>query len=91
MNMNQRITENENREAWLIFSDRKKFLALSDEQSAMVEAYITAGQIKKDTGEWPTLQQVEDRWMQEADERARKRDALIAETARTRNANQAAA
>lgn len=81
MNKNQRITEAENHEAWLIFSDRRKYFSLSDEQTAMVDAFIEAGHMKHDSGVWPTLQQVEDRWMTEAEERARKRDALIAETA----------
>jgi hypothetical protein len=88
MNKQHKVTQKECEEAWSIFADKGKYLSLSDDETCMVEAFITAGHIKNETSEWPTLQQVEDRWMQEAEERARKRDALIAETARTRNANQ---
>jgi hypothetical protein len=73
MSNEQRITEAESQQAWLIFSDRKKYLSLSDEQTVMVDAFVDAGQIKHETGEWPTLAQVERKWMQEAAERERKR------------------
>jgi hypothetical protein len=84
MSSDQRITETECNEAWAVFSDREKYLSLSDEQTCMVEAFITAGQIFQETGAWPTLQDVEDKWQKEAAERAQKRDAMIAECAALR-------
>jgi hypothetical protein len=76
-----RVTQKECEEAWAIFADREKYLSLSDEEECLVDAYIAAGQIKQETGEWPTLQEVEDKWVRESEERARKRDALIQECA----------
>ena len=84
-----RVTPKECEEAWSIFADREKYLSLSDEEECLVDAYIAAGQMKQETGEWPTLAQVEERWMQKAAERARKRDAMIADCA-AHNAKQAA-
>jgi hypothetical protein len=89
MSKDKRITEAECNEAWAVFSDRNKYLSLSDEQTVMVDAFVDAGQIKQETGEWPTLAQVEEKWIRESEERARKRDAMIQECAE-HNAKQAA-
>ena len=86
MNKEHRTTEAECAEAWRLFADREKYLSLGDEEMVMVDAFVDAGQIFHETGAWPTLQEVEDRWMQEAAERAKKRDAMIAECA-AHNAN----
>jgi hypothetical protein len=84
-----KVTEIECREAWSIFADRAKYLSLSDEQTVMVDACVEAGQMFRETGAWPTLEEVEQKWMQEAAERARKRDAMIADCA-AHNANKKA-
>jgi hypothetical protein len=73
MNKQQKITEAEYNEALAVFSDRSKYLSLSDEQTVMVDAFVDAGQIKQETGEWPTLLQVEEKWLREKSERERKR------------------
>src|SRR6266403_1349295 len=70
---NQRITEAECNEALAVYSDREKYLSLSHEHTVMGDALVDAGKIKQETGEWPTLAQVEEKWMQEAAERERKR------------------
>jgi hypothetical protein len=70
---NQRITEAEYNEAWAVFSDRNKYLSLSDEQTVMVDVFVDAGQIKHETGEWPTLAEVYEKWAREKAERERKR------------------
>jgi hypothetical protein len=88
MDKTQRVSPKDCEEAWLIFACRDKYFSLSHEEEVLVDAYIAAGEMFQDTGTWPTLQGVEDRWMQEADERARKRAALIQETASARNAKQ---
>ena len=72
MSKEQRITEAEHHEAWAVFSDRSRYLSLSDEQTGMVDAFVDAGQIKQETGEWPTLQDVYDRWSREAEEYDRR-------------------
>jgi|HubBroStandDraft_3_1064219.scaffolds.fasta_scaffold450327_2 hypothetical protein len=91
MDKTQRVSPKDCEEAWSIFANREKYLSLSDEEMVMVDAFIAAGEIKESTGEWPTLFQVEHRWMQEKEERERKRESLIAETVRARNAKQAKA
>jgi hypothetical protein len=73
MSNEQRITEAESKQAWLIFSDRAKYLSLSDEQTVMVDAYIAAGETFQDAGEWPTLSEVYAKWTQEKEERERRR------------------
>ena len=85
-----RVTQKECEEAWLIFSDRKKYLSLSSEEECLVDAFIAAGEIKQETGEWPTIAQVEEKWVRESEERARKRNAMIQECA-AHNANKPAA
>jgi len=73
MSKEQRITEAEHHEAWAVFSDRNKYRSLSDEQTVMVDAFVDAGKIKQETGEWPTLAEVYDKWGREKAERERKR------------------
>jgi hypothetical protein len=81
MNKEHRTTEAECTEAWRLFADREKYLSLSDAETIMVDAFVEAGQMFHDSGAWPTLAEVEQKWMQEAAERARKRDVMIAECA----------
>ena len=88
MNKQHKVTAKESQEAWAIFADRAKYLSLSDEQTVMVDACVEAAKMFHETGAWPTLEEVEQKWMQEAAERARKRDA-IADCA-AHNAKQAA-
>jgi hypothetical protein len=73
MSNEQRIKEAEYNEAWAVFSDRNKYLSLSDEQTVMVDAFVDAGQIKQETGEWPTLADIYGKWAREKAERERKR------------------
>jgi hypothetical protein len=73
MSREQRITEAEYNEAWAVFSDRNKYLSLSDEQTVMVDGFVDAGQIKQVTGDWPTLAEVYEKWGREKAERERKR------------------
>jgi hypothetical protein len=73
MSNDQRITEAESIQAWMIFSDRNKYLSLSDEQTVMVDAFVEAGQIKQETGMWPTVAEVHEKWGRERAERERKR------------------
>jgi hypothetical protein len=73
MSKEQRITEAEYNEAWAVFSDRNKYLSLSDEQTVMVDAFVDAGKIKQETDEWPTLADVYEKWGREKAERERKR------------------
>jgi hypothetical protein len=86
VNKQHTVTQKECEEAWSIFADREKYLSLSDAEMVMVDAFTAAGEIFQDTGCWPTLAEVEEKWMQEAAERAKKRDAMIAECA-AHNAN----
>jgi len=79
--VNNRITEKQCQEAWSIFADREKYFSLSKDEECLVDAYITAGEMKDKTGEWPTLLQVEEKWTAESEERARKRNAMIQECA----------
>jgi hypothetical protein len=69
----QRVSPKECEEAWLIFSDRDKYLALSDEEQSLVDAFIEAGHMKDKSGVWPTLGEVYEKWRSEAEERERKR------------------
>ena len=73
MNKAYRVTEKDCEEAWRIFADRDKYFSLSKEEEILVDAFIDAGQIKQETGEWPTLSQVEEKWLREKAERERKR------------------
>lgn len=82
-----RVTEKENYEAWEIFADREKYFSLSDEQELLVDAFIAAGEMKHVSGEWPTLQEVADKWQREAESRAAKR-AKLEEEWLARNAKQ---
>jgi hypothetical protein len=66
-----RITEADNHEAWAIFADKDKDLALSDEQRTIVDAFIKAGHMKHDSGQWPTLGEVYEKWRSEAEEQER--------------------
>jgi hypothetical protein len=83
MSKEQRIKEAESNEAWAVFSDRNKYLSLSDEQIVMVDAFVDAGQIKQETGEWPTLAEVYEKWGREKAERERKRVASWQDTGMT--------
>jgi hypothetical protein len=81
MNKAYRVTQRDCDEAWRLFSDREKYLALSKEEEILVDAFIAAGEMFQETGCWPTLGEVEQKWMKESEERARKRDAMIQECA----------
>ena len=73
MNKAYRVTAKDCEEAWRIFSSREKYLSLSKEEEILVDAFIAAGEMKQETGEWPTLLQVEEKWLKEKAERERKR------------------
>ena len=85
--MNNRITEKQCQEAWSIFADREKYFSLSKDEECLVDAYVTAGEMKQANGEWPTLQEVADKWQREAELRAAKR-AKLEEEWLARNAKQ---
>jgi len=68
-----RVTEKEHQESLAVFSDRKKYLSLDKDEEILVDACITAGEMKQTTGEWPTLAQVEEKWLREKAERERRR------------------
>ena len=81
IDLNRRVTEKQCQEAWSIFADREKYFSLSKDEEILVDAYVEAGQMKQVSGEWPTLQEVQDKWIAESEERARKRNAMIQECA----------
>ncbi len=63
-----RITAKDCHEAWLIFADREKYIALSEEheeQANLVDVFIEAGHMKDKSGVWPTLGEVQERMTQE--------------------------
>ena len=62
-----RITESDNHEAWTLFADRDKYFAVSDEERTLVAAFMEAGHMKRDSGQWPTLGEVYEKWQREAE------------------------
>src|SRR6266850_8573994 len=72
MSKEPRITEADCNEAWAVFSDPNKYQSLNEEQTIMVDAFMDAGQTKKESGEWPTLAEVYENWRRETEEYYRK-------------------
>jgi hypothetical protein len=68
-----RITEADNHQAWTVFGDRQKYLALSREEECVIDAFVDAGEIKQATGEWPTLGEIYAKWTQAKAEREHRR------------------
>ena len=79
MNTAYRVTEKDCNEAWTVFANRDKYLSLSKDEQNLVDAFVDAGQIKQETGEWPTLSEVYEKWAREAEDRERKRNAMLQE------------
>jgi hypothetical protein len=53
-----RVTEKDCHEAWALFANHDAYLALTNDQIAMVDALIKAGYMKNKSGVWPTLGEV---------------------------------
>jgi hypothetical protein len=54
--------------AWKILADRPAYFELSEEEKAVVDALIKAGNIQKHTGHWPTFGEVTEHMQEATDE-----------------------